>query len=254
MFSIACFSGVQSFSSLWGVNYTGAICAVRGSNVRIPCSYFYPSSLKVETVSWCSMNSNKGRCVDPPYVYNSSSNSTSEEFKYIGDKQSDCTLLISNAQFSHSAEYRFRFKTNVEFDQWTGDPGVTLRVEALQLTGPPENETLKEGDSVNLTCAVNCSLNSPQFVWFKNNQRLPSSDPVLHSSALTVEDSGSYSCALKTDEAARSEIILNKPLYHTLCFFTSLSTLNLILLYSTSICLDFTLFWSTSLYFALTLP
>uniref|UniRef100_W5KCB7 Sc:d156 n=1 Tax=Astyanax mexicanus TaxID=7994 RepID=W5KCB7_ASTMX len=236
------FSLFYSFSSLWGVNYTGSICAVRGSNVRIPCSYFYPSSLKVETVSWCSMNSNKGRCVDPPYVYNSSSNSASEEFQYTGNKQSDCTLLISNAQFSHSAEYRFRFKTNVEFDQWTGDPGVTLRVEDLQLTGPPESETLKEGDSVNLTCAVNCSLSPLQFVWFKNNQRLPSSDPVLHLPALTVNNSGSYSC------------ILNKPLYHTLCFFTSLSTLNLILLYSTSISLDFTLFWSTSLYLALTLP
>ncbi|KAG9259526.1 carcinoembryonic antigen-related cell adhesion molecule 2-like [Astyanax mexicanus] len=207
MFSIACFSGVQSVSSEWGVNYPGSICAVRGSNVSILCSYSYPSSHEVETVSWCSMNSNKERCFDPPYVYNSSSNSTSEGFKYTGNKQSNCTLLISNVQFNHSAEYKFRFITNEKGGRWTGHPGVTLQVGDLQLTGPPENETLKEGDSVNLTCAVNCSLSSPQFVWFKNNQRLPSSDPVLHSSALTVNNSGNYYCALKTNEAVRSEIV-----------------------------------------------
>ncbi|KAG9259529.1 carcinoembryonic antigen-related cell adhesion molecule 2-like [Astyanax mexicanus] len=203
------FEGIQSDSSGWGVNYPGQICAVRGSNVRILCSYFYPSSHEVETVSWCSMNSNKEKCFDAPYVYDSSSNSASEGFKYIGNKQSDCTLLISNVQFNHSAEYKFRFKTNLDGGRWTGDPGVTLQVgvKDLQLTGPPENKTLKEGDSVNLTCAVNCSLSSPQFVWFKNNQRLPSSDPVLHSSALIVEDSGNYSCALKTNEAVRSEIV-----------------------------------------------
>ncbi|KAG9283826.1 carcinoembryonic antigen-related cell adhesion molecule 2-like [Astyanax mexicanus] len=120
------FTGFQSVSSFWGVNYPGPICAVRGSNVRIPCNYFYPSSLKVETVSWCSMNSNKGVCADPPYVYDSSSNSASEEFQYIGDKQSNCTLLISNVQFSHSAEYKFKFITNK--DKWTENPGVTLQV------------------------------------------------------------------------------------------------------------------------------
>ncbi|KAG9283828.1 carcinoembryonic antigen-related cell adhesion molecule 2-like [Astyanax mexicanus] len=203
------FEGVQSFSSLWGVNYTGPICAVRGSNVRILCSYSYPSLHEVETVRWCSMNSNEGVCFDPPYVYDSSSNSTSEGFQYVGNKQSNCTLLISNVQFSHSAEYRFRFITNEKVGRWTGDPGVTLRVgvKALKLTGLPESETLKEGDSVNLTCAVNCSLSSPQFVWFKDNQRLPSSDPVLHLPALTVEDSGNYSCALKTNESVRSEIV-----------------------------------------------
>ncbi|KAG9283829.1 carcinoembryonic antigen-related cell adhesion molecule 2-like [Astyanax mexicanus] len=210
MFSIECFSGVQSNKSKYGVNYPGPICAVRGSNVRIPCTYSYPSSHKVETVRWCSMNSNKRKCADPPYVYDSSSNSASEGFQYIGNKQSDCTLLISNVQFSHSAEYKFRFKTNVTDAQWTGDPGVTLQVGALKLTGLPESETLKEGDSVNLTCAVNCSLSSPQFVWFKDNQRLPSSDPVLHLPALTVEDSGNYSCALKTNESVRSEIVCYK--------------------------------------------
>ncbi|XP_066542156.1 carcinoembryonic antigen-related cell adhesion molecule 1-like isoform X2 [Hoplias malabaricus] len=67
------------------------------------------------------------------------------------------------------------------------------------------DRTLKEGDSVNLTCAVNCTPSSPQFVWFKNGERLPESGSILHLLTLTVGDSGRYSCALKTDESVRSE-------------------------------------------------
>ncbi|KAF5898297.1 myeloid cell surface antigen CD33-like isoform X1, partial [Clarias magur] len=72
------------------------------------------------------MNSNTGRCTDPPYVYNSSSN-TKSDFENGGNTESDCTLLIHNVQFSYSGEYRFRFITNVTGGNWTGDPGVTLQ-------------------------------------------------------------------------------------------------------------------------------
>ncbi|KAL7835810.1 hypothetical protein SRHO_G00281570 [Serrasalmus rhombeus] len=141
-----------------------------------------------------------GTCQDRPYVYDSTYPAASGDFKYVGDKTSNCNLLISNVQFSHSGEYRFR---------WTGDPGVTLKVAVVQvsmirLSG---NGTLKEGDSVNLTCAVNCSLSSPQFVWFKNKERLPESGSVLHLPALTVRNSGNYSCALRNYENFTSEMI-----------------------------------------------
>ncbi|KAL6462378.1 hypothetical protein MHYP_G00288000 [Metynnis hypsauchen] len=74
----------------------------------------------------------------------------------------------------------------------------------IRLSG---NGTLKEGDSVNLTCAVNCTLSSPQFVWFKNGNRLHQSGSVLHLPGLTVWNSGKYSCALKNYEAFTSEMI-----------------------------------------------
>ncbi|KAL7835808.1 hypothetical protein SRHO_G00281550 [Serrasalmus rhombeus] len=194
----------------WGVNYSEPICAVRGSNAIISCTYFYPKSpYPVEKVLWCSMNSNSEKCQDRPYVYNSDSPAASRDFKYVGDKTSNCTLLISNVQFSHSGEYKFRFITDVKDGRWTGDPGVTLKVAVVQvsmirLSG---NGTLKEGDSVNLTCAVNCSLSSPQFVWFKNTEHLPESGSVLHLPALTVRNSGNYSCALRNYENFTSEMI-----------------------------------------------
>ncbi|KAL7835811.1 hypothetical protein SRHO_G00281580 [Serrasalmus rhombeus] len=149
-------------------------------------------------------------CYDGPYVYDSNSPAASGDFKYVGDKTSNCTLLISNVQFSHSGEYKFRFITNVEGGRWTGDPAVTLEVAEvvkvlmIRLSG---NGTLKEGDSVNLTCAVNCTLSSPQFVWFKNRERLPESGSVLHLPALTVRNSGNYFCALRNYEAFTSEMI-----------------------------------------------
>ncbi|KAB5532831.1 hypothetical protein PHYPO_G00124680 [Pangasianodon hypophthalmus] len=203
-------SGVLTQSSDWGVKYPDKpICAVRGFSVSIPCSYYYPQqNYQVVQMLWCSMNSNKDKCHVPPYVYSSSSN-TKSDFEYAGDDKSNCTLLIHNLQFSYSGEYRFRFMTNVSGFSWTGLPGVILqvadlKVSLIRLSG---NGTLKQGDSLNLTCDVNCTHSSSQFVWSKNNEQLNTSGPVLHFPALTVRDSGNYTCTWKTNEVSGSETI-----------------------------------------------
>ncbi|KAF5900969.1 myeloid cell surface antigen CD33-like isoform X1, partial [Clarias magur] len=196
----------------WGVNYPDkSICAVRGFSVSIPCSYYYPTSnpnIQVTQMLWCSMNSNIDYgCRYPPYVYSSSSNTTSD-FEYVGDDKSNCTLLIHNVQFSYSGKYRFRFTTDNP-EKWTGDPrailNVTdLKVSLIRLSG---DGTLKQGDSLNLTCDVNCTHSSSQFVWSKNNEQFNTSGPVLHFPALTVRDSGSYTCTWKTNETSGSKTI-----------------------------------------------
>ncbi|XP_053530811.1 uncharacterized protein LOC108261760 [Ictalurus punctatus] len=205
-------SGVLTQDSDWGVNYTDNLtCAVRGFSVSIPCSYSYPTSnpsIQVTQMLWCSMNSNTGGCTNPPYIYNSSSITTSD-FEYAGDDKSDCTLLIHNVQFSYSGEYRFRFITDNPSDRYTGKPGATLqvadlKVSLIRLSGIG---TLKQGDSLNLTCDVNCTQSSSQFVWSKNNERLNTSGRVLHFPAVTVRDSGSYTCTWKTNRASGSETI-----------------------------------------------
>ncbi|KAI5092481.1 hypothetical protein C0J45_18112 [Silurus meridionalis] len=157
---------------------------------------------------WCSMNLNTGRCTRPPYVYNSSSN-TKSDFEFTGDDKSDCTLLIHNVQFNYSGEYRFRFITNVPGGMYTGDPGVTLQitdlnVSLIRLSG---NGTFKPGDSLNLTCDVTCTQSSSQFVWSKNNELLPESGAVLHFPALTLRDSGKYTCTWKTSTTSGSKTI-----------------------------------------------
>ncbi|KAI5611862.1 hypothetical protein C0J50_0530, partial [Silurus asotus] len=184
------------------------ICAVRGFNVSIPCSYSYPTSkpIQVKQKLWCSMNSNTERCTSPPYVYNSSSN-TKSDFEFTGDDKSNCTLLIHNVQFSYSGEYKFRFITDVTGGIWTA--GVTLqvtdlKVSLIRLSG---NGTFKPGDSLNLKCDVTCTQSSSQFVWSKNNELLPESGAVLHFPALTLRDSGNYTCTWKTSTASGSKTI-----------------------------------------------
>ncbi|XP_066534325.1 carcinoembryonic antigen-related cell adhesion molecule 2-like [Hoplias malabaricus] len=216
----------------WGVNYSEPICAVRGSSVSISCTYSYPGSVReVQRVLWCSNKNTESHCTVPPYVYDSNSSTASGGFQFVGDKTSNCTLLIRNVQFSHSGGYRFRFITNVTNGKYTGLPGATLDVTALELwmSSSSGDRTLKEGDSVNLTCAVNCTLSSPQFVWFKNEERLPESGSILHLLTLTVGDSGNYSCVLKTDESVRSEPVqLNIGGSSSLLMFTALVIVGLV--------------------------
>ncbi|KAI5611863.1 hypothetical protein C0J50_0531 [Silurus asotus] len=69
------------------------------------------------------------------------------------------------------------------------------------------NGTFKPGDSLNLTCDVNCTQSSSQFVWSKNNELLPESGAVLHFPALTLRDSGNYTCTWKTNTTSESKTI-----------------------------------------------
>ncbi|KAI5611867.1 hypothetical protein C0J50_0535 [Silurus asotus] len=202
-------SDVLTQDSDYGVKYADdQICAVRGFSVSIPCSYYYPTSnpIQVKQKLWCSMNSNTDKCQNPPYVYNSASN-TKSDFEFTGDDKSNCTLLIHNVQFNYSGEYRFRFITDVTGGMLTGDPGVTLqvtdlKVSLIRLSG---NGTFKPEDSLNLKCDVNCTQSSSQFVWSKNNELLPESGAVLHFPALTLRDSGNYTCTWKTNRTSGSE-------------------------------------------------
>ncbi|KAM9436142.1 uncharacterized protein Hap1MRO34_000672 [Clarias gariepinus] len=50
-------------------------------------------------------------------------------------------------------------------------------------------------------------FDSSQFVWSKNNEQLNTSGPVLHFPALTVRDSGNYTCTWKTNETSGSKTI-----------------------------------------------
>ncbi|TSY27751.1 Sialic acid-binding Ig-like lectin 15 [Bagarius yarrelli] len=164
-------------------------------------SYSYPLNDQVTQKLWCSTNENSDKCVNPPYVYNSLSD-TKSDFQFAGDDKSNCTLLIHQLKLNYSAKYKFRFITNM--NRYTGDPGVSLQVADLQvsLIRLSGNGTLKQGDSVNLTCDVNCTHTSSQFMWSKNNQPLNTSGPLLHFPSLTAKDSGNYTCTWRTSETS----------------------------------------------------
>uniref|UniRef100_A0A8C1MWQ9 Sc:d156 n=1 Tax=Cyprinus carpio TaxID=7962 RepID=A0A8C1MWQ9_CYPCA len=192
--------------NMWTVSYPplSSICAARGSNVSINCSFTYPQDQKVQRELWCSVTSNNGYCVDEPYVYDSKNNNNQKNFQYIGDKTSNCSLLISNIDQTHSGEYKFRFITgNIK---WTGDPGVKILVD-VSMSRSRENGSTIVGDSLNLTCTLSCSGNLADVQWFKNGDPIQQSEPVLTFSRVTAKDSGKYSCSLRNFKTTVSEEI-----------------------------------------------
>ncbi|XP_016315584.1 uncharacterized protein LOC107668278 [Sinocyclocheilus anshuiensis] len=196
-------------SNQWSVNYPplSPICAARGSDVSIDCRFTYPLEQQVQQVLWCSMRSNHDYCVNEPYVYDSEANNNQKNFQYFGDKTSNCSLLISNINRTHSVEYKFRFITRE--NKWTGDPGVNILVDDLRvsMSRSRENGSTIVGDSLNLTCTLSCSGNLADVQWFKNGDPIQHSEPVLTFSRVTAEDSGNYSCSLRNFKTTVSEEI-----------------------------------------------
>ncbi|XP_036945960.1 carcinoembryonic antigen-related cell adhesion molecule 6-like isoform X2 [Acanthopagrus latus] len=188
------------------VTYQQHICAVKGSSVVIPCSFYYPENLQVKKVMWGHEKSN---IFDGPFIFESEMNETASRFQYIGDKEHNCSFKIHDVEKNDAGKYAFRFMTN-DKSSYTGTAGSTLKVIDLNVSmmRPNDNRVTKEGDSVNLTCINGCDSDhlSSAFTWFKNGE--PKNEgPVLYLSNMNPTDSGNYSCSLKTHTGTASRVI-----------------------------------------------
>ncbi|XP_056624557.1 B-cell receptor CD22-like isoform X2 [Triplophysa dalaica] len=118
----------------------------------------------------------------------------SERIQYLGDKQHDCSVRLTDVRHTDSHKYYFRFITDKE--KWIGAPGVTLDVTDLQVES--EGERVMEGHSVNLTCKSRCSLtDTSTFIWFRNTQTLNDTNKKLILPSVRRENAGDYSCAVQ---------------------------------------------------------
>ncbi|XP_029109082.1 uncharacterized protein LOC114910771 [Scleropages formosus] len=185
----------------WSVWYPEkTVCAVRGSTVVIKCTYDYPErNGQVNQTMWCL---NDTDCIDTEYVCHSENISIAPQFKdraqCLGDKQKNCSLKVMNIRDTDAGEYRFRFITDKE--RWTGQDGVTLNITELSvlMNSSSKNGTIREGDSVNLTCATTgCSLSQSEFIWVKDKERLQETHSTLHFNRVSCRNKGNYSCAFK---------------------------------------------------------
>ncbi|KAA0721755.1 Myelin-associated glycoprotein [Triplophysa tibetana] len=174
----------------WGVTYSPLhICALRDSTVTINCSYKYPTRYKITEVFWTNTDSS-----DPPNL--SKDSKYSERIQYLGDKQHDCSVRLTDVRHTDSHEYYFRFTTHIESGKWIGRPGVTLDVTDLQVES--EGERVMEGHSVTLTCESRCSLtDTSTFIWFRNTQTLNDTNKKLILPSVRRENAGDYSCAVQ---------------------------------------------------------
>ncbi|XP_051244871.1 B-cell receptor CD22 isoform X3 [Dicentrarchus labrax] len=190
----------------WRVEYQQQrICAVKGSSVVIPCLFHHPESQTVKRVMWgyVKFPHTKGR-----FVSDSSLNKVTRRFQYIGDKRLNCSLKIQQVEHNDAGIYTVRFSTGNKKGKRLSDFSPTLKVVDLNIsmTKPNVNGTVKEGDSINLTCINSCDDLSSAFTWFKSGEPF-SEGPVLYLSNMSSTNSGNYTCSLKTHTGTTSGVI-----------------------------------------------
>ncbi|XP_053181594.1 B-cell receptor CD22-like [Scomber japonicus] len=170
-------------------NGAGSPPRTRGSTVDIHCSYRYPSSVNsVEKTFWFAKLSNK-----EPVDLEKDSDYTGR-VQYDCDSN-ECTLTVTDLRLIDSAEYKFKFITI-----YTGSPGVTLTVTALQVhvTRITVHQSHIEAE---LKCLSSCSSDDNiSYVWFKNGQKIMEEE--TYSGQFNPGDN--ISCALKGHEDYRS--------------------------------------------------
>uniref|UniRef100_A0A3B4C289 B-cell receptor CD22 n=1 Tax=Pygocentrus nattereri TaxID=42514 RepID=A0A3B4C289_PYGNA len=187
----------------WAVNYISkSVCALKGSEVTMSCTYTYPSDHSVQKAFWMNKLVTGGEgpnlSNDPEYR---------GRVQYLGDKQHNCTVLLRNLTEKDQSKYYFRFITDQPGGSWQGTGGVDLSVTDLQVEVP---ERVMEGDKVTLTCKTTCSLTvTPTFTWYRNEHPLSSSTDQLHLQPVSREDAGRYHCAVLGQDLRSPEVTLN---------------------------------------------
>ncbi|XP_045568577.1 uncharacterized protein [Salmo salar] len=183
----------------WSVTYTTqSICVLKGSTVELSCSIRYPSGTVTSTywfTKWGTGVEPEDLGQNPEYA---------GRLEYHGDKKNGHNLRITDLRERDSATYKFRFITDQTGGKYTGDPGVTLSVTALQVkvtysTWP---------NWVTITCITTCTLTgNPTYIWYKNGQHLDESTSPQYKDPVSSNYEDSYSCAVKGHEDLHSPAV-----------------------------------------------
>ncbi|XP_036953446.1 B-cell receptor CD22-like [Acanthopagrus latus] len=185
----------------WGVTYSSTeICASKGSTVEINCTYRYPSGIdggdtEVKETFWFTKLSGN----QPVDLRTDSDYQDRVEYSCY---EKSCSLRIRDLRESNSAEYKFRFRTNQPDWRYTGSPGVTLRVTALQVqvTRITVNQYYTKAE---LKCHSSCSpAGRLSYVWFKNGKKMLGLKTSSYKGRVYARDI--ISCALEGHEESPS--------------------------------------------------
>ncbi|KAF1388576.1 hypothetical protein PFLUV_G00091730 [Perca fluviatilis] len=184
------------------VNYPDPVCGIKGSTVTLPCSFTPLESVKIIRVVWCKNHEFCQR--ETPSVYDSESNNNNPRYRYLGDQKGDCTLQISDLQEEDNATFRFRMETNDPIASFTGQSGVRVTVDQMEIRSSRDVGEFKRGEEVTLNCTTSCSIHQLEVSWFRDGSALSETGPALHLSDLTAKDSGNYTCGLKRNNGTLS--------------------------------------------------
>uniref|UniRef100_A0A1A7X4J3 Ig-like domain-containing protein n=2 Tax=Iconisemion striatum TaxID=60296 RepID=A0A1A7X4J3_9TELE len=207
-------TGVVGVTVQYGFNST---CAVRGSTVTLPCSFTPLRSfkedgkeipLRIVRVRWCV---NHAVCQGgTPSVFDSNSSNNDPRYQYLGDMKTNCTLQVRDVQMIDDATFRFRMEAdNIKghFTKLLEEITVSVVEETkMSIKSSSSNNTFSSGQSVSLQCSSGfCTVHQLEITWIKDGRNLSETGPALLLGPLTQEDSGNYTCVLKTNSETRSE-------------------------------------------------
>uniref|UniRef100_A0A8C1UT81 Ig-like domain-containing protein n=1 Tax=Cyprinus carpio TaxID=7962 RepID=A0A8C1UT81_CYPCA len=177
----------------WGVNYSPLyICALKGSTVTLSCSLTYTGYYKLTTAFWTKTAITDGEptniCSDPQYR---------GRVQCVTEYKDIYRLFLGNVTEADKHIYYCRFR-DAQNKGRTVIPGARLDVTDVVLSDlqVETQQSVKERDSVTLTCKSSCSL--PQqttFIWFRNTQRLTRgiiTENQLQLQSVSRQDSGNY--------------------------------------------------------------
>ncbi|XP_067456414.1 B-cell receptor CD22-like isoform X2 [Thunnus thynnus] len=191
------------------VKYPHPVCAVKRSTVTLPCTFTPLKSfiqngkevpLRIVRVLWCV---NHEICHGTtPTVYDSRSMMPNSRYQYLGDMTGNCTLQIRDIQMMDDATFYFRMEADNPRGHFTGVSGVRVTVTEpvrMRIKSSSDAGELRQNQKVTLSCTTSfCTFHQLEVTWFKDGSALPQSGPALQLGPLTAEDSGNYTCGLKT--------------------------------------------------------
>ncbi|XP_070691729.1 uncharacterized protein [Pempheris klunzingeri] len=193
------------------VHYPPSVCAVKGSTVTVPCSFTPAEDLgggfmEVIRVVWCQ---NHEICHgSTPSVFDSNQTTRAQRYRYLGDMKGNCTLQITGVRKSDEAVLRFRMEAKTSRGHFTGKPGVKVAViegTRMKIRSPSGDGQMRGGENVTLSCTSTCTFHQLEVIWLRDGHTLSESGPALWLGPLTAEDSGNYTCRLRTNSGSLSQ-------------------------------------------------
>ncbi|XP_059399385.1 uncharacterized protein LOC132131390 [Carassius carassius] len=180
-----------------------SICAVKGTEVTLKCSY---SSFNIKTVFWFSeKQSTNWRKNNEPEDLTLDSDYSGRVKQVISKYEAE--LTISDVRERDSGEYQLMFimKDGVKH---LSSAAVSLTVTVLQVRMNPESINLTE-ETVELNCDSSCDFTSGVWYdWMKNGQYFRYTQSNIFVSV--SRDAGSFSCSLYPHKHPSSSVCISK--------------------------------------------